>query len=695
VTEAARLSLNTAAYGTASVGVQGASEFRADVEGMRAVAVLLVLLYHARVPLIAAGFLGVDVFFVISGFLITRMLVREVEASGRVSLAGFYARRVKRLLPAAALVLVVTAALVHLLMPRIDRPVFAADVSWAAFYAVNWRLADRSVDYLAEDVGVSPVQHYWSLSVEEQFYLVWPLLLLVVAWWVRRSGWSVRATMAAALSLVALPSLAWSIALTRREPSVAFFVTTTRMWELSIGAFVAIAAPQLARVPRRAAIPIAWLGLAGVVACALIYSQRTPWPGAAALLPTLATAAVLGAGPAAGAAGPVALLGTRPMVWIGGLSYSLYLWHWPFLVVAAVRWRGLSPLETAAVLAVATACAWLAYRLVEDPVRHAPAMARRAWFALSIGAGLSVVGLAVGVLVAWVGGATTGETRRPLGAAVLADPPRDDPAGQPVDRVDWFVPDPLDAPQDTPRDGCQTVAGEATEPMTCTFGDPRGRTTVALVGDSKAMQWAPALDIIGRRQAWRIVTYVKSACAFTDAMTRYKDEAYESCRAWGKEVLVRLLADKPDLVLTSHGHPGALVAGKVVDKAQATDAMADGLHRYWQALQSAGVTVAVLSDTPSPGKLRIPECVAENPEHLTACSFRRRSNQGGVAAQRKAVAKTPGVHWIDLNDAICPTAICPPIIGNALIYRQGSHITATYIKTLAPRLEAALVEVMR
>jgi len=667
-------------------------EFRADVEGMRAVAVVLVLLYHGGVPLFRAGFVGVDVFFVISGFLITGMLVREVADSGRVSLAGFYARRAKRLLPAAALVLVVTAVLVHVLMPRVDRPVFAGDISWAALYAVNWRLADRSVDYLAEDIGVSPVQHYWSLSVEEQFYLVWPLLLLVVAWWVRRSGWSLRTAMAAGLSLVAVPSLAWSIALTRREPSVAFFVTTTRMWELSIGAFLAIAAPTLARLPRRTAAVIAWLGLAAVVASALVYSKHTSWPGAAALLPTLATAAVISGGPAAGRAGPIRLLGTRPMVWVGALSYSLYLWHWPLLIVAAARWRQLSPLASLAVLAVATVLAWLTYRLVENPIRRAPAMSRTRWLPLSLGAGLSLLGLASGVLVAHRSGPA--ETRRPLGAAVLADPPRDDPAGLPVDRVDWFVPDPLDAMADAPTNRCQAPP-PATEPLTCTFGDPRGRTTIALVGSSKALQWVPALDIIGQRRGWRIVTYAKSACAFTDAVIPHEGEPYEACREWGNAVLARLLAEKPDLVIASHGNDVALVDGKAVDKAQGIDAMADGLGRTWQALRSAGIAVAALSDTPYPGaSLSVYKCVAENRDHLTACTFKRRSNRGGAAAQRKAVAKTPGVHWIDLNDAICPTALCAPVIGNALVYRQGSHITATYSETLAPRLEAALVPIL-
>jgi len=675
--------------------VKGAQEFRADVEGMRAVAVGLVLLYHGGVPLVRAGFVGVDVFFVISGFLITSMLVREVEGSGRVSLARFYARRAKRLLPAAVLVLLVTAALVRFFIQRADRPVFAGDVSWAAIYGLNWRLADRSVDYLAEDVGVSPVQHYWSLSVEEQFYLVWPVLLLLVAWWVRRSGWSVRSAMATGLSLVAVPSLVWSIALTRREPSIAFFVTTTRIWELSTGAFVAIAAPELARLPRPAAAAAAWLGLAGVVTAALVYSTHTPWPGMAALLPTFATAVVIGAGPAAGDAGPVRLLGIRPMVWIGALSYSLYLWHWPLLVIATARWGELTLLASLAVLALATLAAWLAYRLVENPVRHAPAMSRTAWLPLSVGACLSLVGLGAGLLVAHLSsGSHSAETRRPRGAAVLAADPHDDPAGLPVDRVDWFVPDPLDARKDVPvayADDCQ-VSPASSEPVRCEYGDRAGSKTVAMVGDSKIVQWLPALDRIARRRGWRLVTYTKSGCPFTDSLIYLeKYEPYDSCLEWNRKVRDILLRSSIDAVITSHNKPGAIERGRRMTHEETILQMADGLHRHWKALRAAGIEVVVVRDTPRPN-LNVLRCVTENPDKLTACAYDRAPAEeiNASRAQLQAVARTPGVHWIDLNDAICPTARCAPVIGNALVYRQGSHLTATYVETLTPRLDAAL-----
>ena len=321
---------------------EGRSGFRPDVEGLRAVAVGLVVLYHAGLSRLSGGFVGVDVFFVISGFLITSLLIRELERTGRISLSRFYARRAKRLLPAAATVLLVTTALTALVLPEIRWRDTGGDIVSAALYVVNWRLAGRSVDYLAEGTAPSPVQHFWSLAVEEQYYLVWPLLLILVTWWARRRGRSMGASLSIGLALVAIPSLLWSVYQTSYQPASAFFLTTTRMWELAIGGGVAIAATRLARMPRPAALLLGWIGLAAVAVAGVIFSTSTPWPGYAAALPTLGAAAVIAAGFAAGGAGPVMLLGTRPFLWVGALSYSLYLWHWPLLVAATAHWGDLS-----------------------------------------------------------------------------------------------------------------------------------------------------------------------------------------------------------------------------------------------------------------------------------------------------------------------------------------------------------------
>ncbi|TDD98819.1 acyltransferase family protein, partial [Jiangella asiatica] len=369
--------------------------FRADIEGLRAVAVGLVLAYHAGLPWVPGGFVGVDVFFVISGFLITGLIVREVETTGRLRLARFYARRIRRLLPATAVVLAATAALTVAVLPPVRWAQTAGDIAAAAGYVVNWRLAGDAVDYLSADAPPSPVQHFWSLAVEEQFYLAWPLLIIAVVWAHRRFGRrsSPRRALVAGLAVIAVPSLAWSVHLTATSPGQAYFVSTTRAWELAIGAALALAATRLARLPHRSATVAAWAGLGAIAVAALTYDATTAFPGHTALLPTLGAAAVIAAGTTTHRTSPGALLGTAPMRFIGGLSYSLYLWHWPLLMAATAGWGGLSTAQGLLVVTASIVPAWLTHRLVEAPIHHARALATHPARAFAVGALATAVAL--------------------------------------------------------------------------------------------------------------------------------------------------------------------------------------------------------------------------------------------------------------------------------------------------------------
>ncbi|MPV50716.1 acyltransferase family protein [Pseudactinotalea sp. HY160] len=366
---------------------------------MRAIAIGLVLLYHVHVPFAGGGFIGVDVFFVISGFLITGVLMRDLETHGRISLARFYARRAKRLLPAAGVVLVATAALTAWSTSVVSWRVFGQDIAGAAGYVVNWLLADRAVDYLAEDVAASPVQHFWSLAIEEQFYLVWPLLLTAIGLLARRRRGAApsRRVLAAAVIAIIIPSLVWSIMHTAADPARAFFVTTTRAWELALGALVAIGVSRWQRIPPRWACAIGWLGLCAVVGAGVLVTQETHWPGYAALVPTVGTAAVIIGGCVPSDHGPSALLSLRPLTWLGALSYSLYLWHWPLLIAATSRWGELSVSATTGVVAASIVAAVLSHRFLESPIRFAPALARSNTLALSVGLNFSLLGLVAGL----------------------------------------------------------------------------------------------------------------------------------------------------------------------------------------------------------------------------------------------------------------------------------------------------------
>src|SRR4051812_43798713 len=345
--------------------------FRGDIQGLRALAVLLVLFWHARIPGVTGGFVGVDVFFVISGFLITGMLVGRLRRTGRLSLVDFYARRVRRLLPAAGLVLAVTLVLTALFLPRLRWTSTAWDVLAANLYSVNWRLAGQATDYLAQGSAPSAVQHYWSLSVEEQFYLVWPLLLIFAAFWARRRRQRLGLALGLTMAAVLVVSLGWSIYLTRVDPSRAYFVTTTRMWELALGGLVAVAMAQLARLPKYAGATLGWLGLGAIAVSALTFSGGTAFPGSAALLPTVGAAAILASGGGRGGRlGPALLFDTAPLRVIGAWSYSIYLWHWPLLVIAQTRFGPLPVPAQMAIAAFSFLPAWLTYRYVENPIRR-------------------------------------------------------------------------------------------------------------------------------------------------------------------------------------------------------------------------------------------------------------------------------------------------------------------------------------
>ncbi|WP_237769839.1 acyltransferase, partial [Kytococcus sp. HMSC28H12] len=292
------------------------TSFRPDVEGLRAIAVLSVLAYHAGLPVITGGFAGVDIFFVLSGFLITGQLLKEVDRTGTVDLPAFYGRRFKRLLPAATMVLLFTAIGTWLLLPLTRFKDVAWDIGASAVYLINWRLANQSVDYLAEDTEPSPLQHFWSLAVEEQFYVVWPLVLLVVGLVVRRARTPLAPTATLGLLAIAVPSLVWSVVHTASSPATAYFVTTTRLWELAVGGLVACGAAVWPRLDRRLGAALVAVGLLMLGVAFLVITSRTPWPGSAALLPTIGTALALVGGYTA--RGPLqAALGSAPMLWVG------------------------------------------------------------------------------------------------------------------------------------------------------------------------------------------------------------------------------------------------------------------------------------------------------------------------------------------------------------------------------------------
>ncbi|MET7749380.1 acyltransferase family protein [Micromonospora sp. NPDC005367] len=692
------------------------SAFRGDIEGLRALAVLLVLVGHTDLAALPGGFVGVDVFFVISGFLITGLLVKELSETGRISIAGFYARRARRLLPAAAVVLVASLLLAYLFLPRLRWSSTGWDVVASGLYAMNWRLAEQSVDYLQSDEAPSILQHFWSLAVEEQFYLVWPMLLVGVTWTlfrrVRRTGPASRRRferrLLIGLAMVALPSLAWSIHLSQSNPAQSYFHSTTRMWELALGGGLAILSHHLTRLPRPLAVGLGWGGVGAIIVAGLAITPDLAFPGYVALLPTLGAAAVIAAGPAAGRAGPTALLGLAPIRLIGALSYSLYLWHWPLLVAAEAQFGELAPAQAAVVVALSVVPAALTYRLVENPARFSLRLPHQAAKLAAVATGIPVVAAILFQLTVWPPArspadlttvmpplAVTGSaeaTQPNFGAGALGDDPRGSAAGEPVDRVETMTPDALAAREDLPatyRGRCLLQVTEAAL-KACVYGDPNSSFKVVLAGDSHAAHWLPALQPVAVANNWRLVTHIKGSCPVLSEPILYRSKAFDTCTEWNEKLRSALTGpERPQLLILSSLTYDPAPGGQVLTGAAAERARIQAMRDTWTQYAQAGLRVLVIRDVPYPG-IDVPECVSENRTKLSRCAVPREEALRLSEPQVEAAKGVKGVRLLDFTDSICPAQRCAPVIGGVLIYRDEGHLTATYARSLAPRLRDAL-----
>ncbi|WP_275261607.1 acyltransferase family protein [Jiangella aurantiaca] len=675
--------------------------FRGDIQGLRAVAVLLVVAYHAGVPFLPGGFVGVDVFFVISGFLITGVIDREIGRTGTINLARFWARRVRRILPAAAVVLAAVAVMTLLVLPVTRWPSIAWDLVTSSLYVVNWRFADQSTNYMAYEDAASPLQHYWSLAVEEQFYLIWPLMMLAVLWLQRRYRLPLTKAMLFGVAAIGVPSLVWSVYATWTGPAAAYFVSTTRLWELAVGAALAVVAHRLVRLPAAVAHSIGVAGMAAIVVAACTFDETTRFPGIAALLPTAGAAAVLAAGVSRRRTIAGAVLDTPVLRDIGAMSYSLYLWHWPLLVGATAQWGGadgeLSVAMGLLVVGFSAVPAWLTYRTVEAPLHRSVQLVRFPRRAAAVGAVCTAIGLSAAMMVsiaAPVSNARAGG-QDILGAVALDR----DPAEYDLpDAVDVIVPDVLDAPADVATlDGeRRCISGvEGTELESCTYGPDEGDVTVAIVGDSKMHQWLPALRRIADERGWRIITYLKNACPLVRVPIEYDGEPNRDCAEYNRDRYEAIVDDESiDYVITSQAQSHALL-----DRDDTTDqeltAMADDLRRTWSELEDAGHDVIVMIDNPSP-PFDVVECVAENRDQLGECAFDKEAamGQGGRPAQTAALDRIDGVGSVDLANYVCPGDQCPPVIGNVLVYRRGSHISATYADSLTTAIDEGVADAL-
>lgn len=652
--------------------------FRPDIAGLRAVAVGVVVLYHAGVPGLRGGYVGVDVFFVVSGFLMTTLLVGEHARTGTVRVGAFYARRIRRLLPMAVLVLLSTVAAIRLLLPPLLFPALSRAAVSTAEYVHNYFLAQAGTRYLTDDAP-SPFQHYWSLAVEEQFYLIWPVLIVVGLWVGRRF-------LVSLVVLFVVASFGACLVRVASSQPYAFFSFPTRAWELGVGGLCALIALSGRRLPDRWAGPCSWVGLALVAVAVTVYDNAVPFPGWLTLVPVLGTAAVVLGCHDGGRGTCAVLLRPWPMQWLGRVSYSLYLWHWPLLVLpAVVVGHDLSGPARAALVVAAVVLAWGTQRWVERPMRSS-APFRRTGPAVLGGVGLTAVALAASAALAVLPTLATSTLVPPLTPQAVAR------------GVDGTVVVPAnvtpaltDVSGDLPvvyGDRCQLELRD-TVLRPCRFGAAAAPRRVMLLGDSHAAQWFPALEAAALDDRWALTSLTKSSCPFVDApmWSSSQRRPYVECDTWRERVLERVRIERPDVVVLaafSQEYRAALLGAADFDRSWAA-----GLAGMIRRLPP-GTRVVVLGDTPRwPAPSVV--CLSGALDRAGTCARPAAElTDGALAAVESRAAREAGAQYVPTLPWLC-TASCPAIVGNVLVYRDRHHVTATFARLLAPQMTAEVL----
>ncbi|TPK50491.1 MULTISPECIES: acyltransferase family protein [unclassified Mesorhizobium] len=651
-----------------------AASFRPDIEGMRALAVAGVVAYHFGLTALPGGFAGVDIFFVISGYLITRHLLQEIGESGRLNLWRFYARRARRLLPASLFVILATLLAGAFILSPEEQALYSKGAMFASAYIINLWLIRWSFDYFASDAANNPFIHFWSLSVEEQFYLAWPALLVLAAW--LRPGRRAAIVVIGVTGLVSFVACAW---LTSVSPPWAFYFSPLRAWEFAAGGLATMVPASFLRCHPRLRAAQGWLGLALIVPAYLLLDEALPFPGLLALLPVVGTVLLLvsGAGERQAdgklAGGPAALLSLPPMQWIGKLSYSLYLWHWPVIVYAGMVTAELSGLDRFACLALTLMLSIFTYHVIENPVR------RNGWLMASAARALVPAALltGAGVVAAYANAKFAVHELDPEQRVIAQSAARPSTARA--------------------RGGC-VLDYETITPKPCVFGAKNVKGTIALFGDSHADHWSTPLIQAAEKRDYRVVTWLKSSCRASRLSTwssKLKRD-YAECDQWREQSIKEILALRPALVVISEialTSSRKMAAGKDEPDSQDAEWKA-GLRSTLETFSKAGLKVAFIRDVPFNDE-QVDTCVARalwRGDTPSLCDQTRAyaANDAMAAVERDVVRSIPNARYVDMTDQFCNQTTCHVFIGGKIAFRDRHHLATAFAETLEKPLEKAL-----
>jgi peptidoglycan/LPS O-acetylase OafA/YrhL len=646
---------------TGQAAVSDRRGFRPDLQGIRAVAILAVVAYHVGLPGFSGGYVGVDIFFVLSGYLITGLLVREVGSNGRLSFRRFYARRIRRLLPVSALVLLVTLLISALLYSPLEMRQVTQTAGSVALYVSNFVFASRAVSYVdAGTVGADPFLHTWSLAVEEQFYLVWPMFIALLMWAGTRLGGR-RRVLTTGIVAMTVCSFALCLLLTTgtRHPW-AFFASPPRFWEFAIGGLASLA-PVSWFTRKRVAAVLTVLGAVIIAVPIVMYGESTPFPGTTTLVPVAGTVMLL----LAGAAGVEAAVGrplrTRVALWFGERSYSWYLWHWPALIFVGVLWPSAGLVAKSSAVLVALGASVLTFRYIEQPVRYNRSLAARPRRSLALG-------LAVTVSCALVAGA----------AFVRAD-------AATKTRAQAVITAAADHEVKFPH--CSAISTGAG--TTCALGAPDSKQTIVLFGDSHAAMWNPTFDRLGREHGYRVIPMAMGSCPPAEVVFFFTEAGGpdEQCTQWREQAFKAIQDIHPELVVFSS--IASLYAG-TPDHPLPTGLMtADwtrGIERTASRFDKMGVRFAMIADTPVPG-FNATNCLSRQAGAIIGggrpCVFDRDAVNPAAKGAVRVVRGFKNGSVIDLTDVICPTRMCHVMQDGMVLYVDGDHLASVYATSLA------------
>lgn len=687
---------------------RSAGFYRYDLDGLRGIAIALVAVFHVWFGRVSGG---VDVFLALSGFFFGGKILRAaLDPAVALSPVAETIRLVRRLVPALVIVLAASALLTILVQPQTRWETFADQSLASLGYYQNWELANTASDYLRAGEAVSPLQHIWSMSVQGQFYIAFLLLIAGCAYLLRRPlGAHLRTGFVVLLSALTIASFVYAIIAHQDNQAIAYYNSFARAWEMLLGALVGALVPYV-RWPMWLRTAVATVALAAVVSCGALIDGVEEFPGPWALVPVGATMLMILAGAnlrsRPGTADrlplPNRLLATGPLVALGTIAYSLYLWHWPLLIfwLSYTGHRHANFVEGAAVLLVSGLLAYLTTQLVEDPLRSGASQSptpaeplpwrsrlRRPTMAL----GATVMLLAVTLTATAFTWREHVTVLRAAGKELSVLNPQDYPGARALTehvRVPALPmrPSVLEVKQDHPastRDGC---ISDFVNPavVNCIYGDPAATRTIALAGGSHAEHWLPALDLLGRAHHFKVVTYLKMGCPLSTEQVPLimgNNAPYPQCREWVQQTMAKLVSDRPDYVFTTTTRPWNIKSG---------DVMPATYIGIWQTLSDNNIPILGIRDTPWLVKNGQPfdpaDCLAKKGGTPQSCAVKRSDVLSDRNQTLDFVEQFPLLKVLDMSDAICRDDVCRPVEGNVLIYHGAHHITPTYMRTMAHEL---------